>query len=196
MRRTNKDKRVQRTQEALRGALLELIVEHGYERLTVQNILDRACVGRATFYLHYRSKEDLLRKGLDRLRDRLMQEWQSASDATTGTRRPLGFSLAFFRHVDSHRRLYRAVVGRESGVIVDRQLRRVLADLVRANVLSLRHRSQLSLHDDLSVQYVVGALMSLVTWWLDRNIKLSPEELDASFRQMTLGALRTPSANV
>ncbi len=184
------DKRVQRTQQALRDALLDLIVERGYERLTVQNILDRACVGRATFYLYYRSKEDLLRRGLDRLRDQLMHEWQSTSETSKGPRQPLGFSLAFFRHVDSHRRLYRAVVGRESGIIVDRHLRRVLADLVRADVLSLCHRTQLSSYDDLSVQYVVGALMSVITWWLDRNIKLSPEEMDARFRQMTLLALR------
>ncbi len=196
MTRRKTDKRVQRTQQALRNALLDLIIERGYEKLSVQDILDRACVGRATFYLHYRSKEDLLRKGLDGLRDHLMQEWQSASQWATVPRVPLGFSLGFFRHVDSHRRLYRAVVGRESGVIVDRHLRRVLADLVRSDLMALRKRTQLSIHDDLSLQYVVGALMSVVTWWLDRNIKLSPEQVDAKFRQMTLLALRAPSAEV
>ncbi len=193
MTRTKADKRVQRTQQALRTALVDLIVERGYERLSVQDILDRACVGRATFYLHYRSKEDLLRRGLDGLRDELLREWPSTPAGPKGSRLPLGFSLGFFRHVDSHRRLYRAVVGRESGVIVDRHLRRVLADLVRSNLFSWRKRTQLSVEDEFSVQYVVGALMAVLTWWLDHNIKLSPEQVDAKFRQMTLFALRVPS---
>ena len=92
--------------------------------MSVQDILDRADVGRATFYLHYRSKEDLLRKSLDRLRELLVKECRSTTMGETKSRVPLAFSLAFFRHVDSHRKLYRAVVGRESGFIVDRQIDR------------------------------------------------------------------------
>lgn len=184
------DQRVRKTQLALRSALLELMVERGYERLSVQQVLDRAGVGRATFYLHYRSKEDLLRSSLDQLREHLTQDWQSASADDARSSASLGFSLAFFRHVDSHRKLYRAVVGRESGVIVDRQMRRLLADLVREDIRSLDRRTRDGNATDLAAQYVTGALMAMVTWWLDRNIKLSADEINLSFRQMTLPALQ------
>lgn len=183
------DKRAEKTQQALRNALLELIVERGYEKSSVQNILDRAGVGRATFYGHFRSKEDLLRKSLDGLREHLMQAWKSVSKSPAQPKVPLGFTLAFFRHVDGHRRLYRAVVGRESGVIVDRQMRRLLADLVKVEIVSSGRREQNEIRTDMAAQYVVGALMSTVTWWLDRNVKLSPDELDGAFRQMTLPAI-------
>jgi AcrR family transcriptional regulator len=147
-------------------------------------------VGRATFYLHFDSKEDLLRSSLERLRQHLTQAWHSAAGGQAGSSAPLGFSLAFFQHVDSHRRLYRAIVGRESGAIVDSQMRKLLADLVLREV-GMRDRSALArAKADLTVQYMAGALMAVVTWWLDRNIKLTAEEIDSTFRQMTLPALQ------
>ncbi len=167
---------------------MSLIVERGYEKTSVQDILDRADVGRATFYLHYRSKEDLLRKSLDRLRELLIKECRTTTGETK-SRLPLAFSLAFFRHVDSHRKLYRAVVGRESGFIVDRQMRRLLVDLVRDEITSSGQAKLKQPWVDMVAQYVVGALMSMVTWWLDFNVKLSPEETDETFRHMTLPAI-------
>ena len=177
------DKRVQKTLQALREALLALIVERGYEKTSVQNILDRAQVGRATFYTHYLSKEDLLRKSLDTLQGHLLQEWKRSSKTSED---PLGFSQAFFRHVDSHRRIYRAVVGKESGVIVDRQMRRVLVQLVHAGLPGPRNEPL----SDMAAQFVVGALMSIVTWWLDHNIKLSADDIDRLFVRMARPALK------
>jgi len=54
------DRRVRRTRQLLRDALMELTLERGYDRVTVQDILDKADVGRSTFYAHYRDKDDLL----------------------------------------------------------------------------------------------------------------------------------------
>src|SRR6266545_313433 len=103
------DKRTLRTQEALRDALLELIFERGYENSSVQDILDLARIGRATFYTHYGSKEDLLKRSLDVLHEHLIGEWKASSKAGARAEAPLGFSLTFFRHVDGHRKLYRAI---------------------------------------------------------------------------------------
>jgi AcrR family transcriptional regulator len=152
-------------------------------------------VGRATFYVHYRSKEDLLRRSLDGLGKDLTEECKAAriSRVQEGNRGsvPLGFTSAFFRHVDSHRRLYRAVVGHESGVIVERQMRRLLAELVKPDVVFKDARRRNSVEAEMTVQYVVGALMSVAIWWLDRDIKLSPEEMDHAFRNMVLPSIQS-----
>ncbi len=173
----------------MRNALLELMVKRGYEALSVQDIIDRASVGRATFYLHYRNKEDLLRRSLDELRKHLKQAWRSATAAQAKSS-ALGFSLAFFQHVDSHRQLYRAIVGRESGAIVDRQMRRLLLDLV-AEDIGYAGRRRREVRSELTAHYVVGALMSTMTWWLDYNVKMSAQEIDLAFRQMTLPGLKS-----
>ena len=62
------DRRIQRTQQMLREALMSLIQQKGFESLSVQDIIDRANVGRATFYAHFDSKEDLLASGIEGLR--------------------------------------------------------------------------------------------------------------------------------
>jgi AcrR family transcriptional regulator len=70
------DRRVRRTRELLRSALLSLIQEKGYERITVRDILDRADVGRSTFYAHYRDKDELLQSGFEDVRSALAAEMQ------------------------------------------------------------------------------------------------------------------------
>ena len=76
------DRRIQRTQQLLRGALLSLIQEKGFEALSVQDIIDRANVGRATFYAHFDNKEDLLASGIEGLRASLRErQRQALSDA-------------------------------------------------------------------------------------------------------------------
>jgi AcrR family transcriptional regulator len=183
------DRRVERTRQRLREALLSLIVEQGYEKVTVKDILDRAEIGRATFYEHFRSKEDLLGSGIEQLRAHLLKEWKSGSEAGRGPVERLGFTLALFQHVDSHRRLYKAIVGRESGVIVERKMRRMLADLVREDLKSRKSAGQNTVSKDLAVQYVVGALWSVLTWWMDYRVPLPPEEMNSIFRQLTFPGL-------
>ena len=54
------DRRVARSRRALKEALTDLILERGYESVTVQDVIDRADVGRSTFYAHFLDKDDLL----------------------------------------------------------------------------------------------------------------------------------------
>ena len=65
MKNDNIDRRVQRTRQLLNEALMALIVEKGYDAITVQNLIDRANLGRSTFYAHYQDKDDLLLSGME-----------------------------------------------------------------------------------------------------------------------------------
>src|SRR6185295_12848109 len=59
------DARVRRTRDALGGALVELMHEKPFDTITVQDVLDRAHVGRSTFYSHFSDKDDLLMSDAD-----------------------------------------------------------------------------------------------------------------------------------
>ena len=61
------DRRVQKTRKLLQDALIELVAEKGYEAVSIQELLDRANVGRSTFYAHFQGKDQLLHSILDRL---------------------------------------------------------------------------------------------------------------------------------
>jgi len=175
----------------LHEALISLMIEKGYENISVQDIIDRANVGRSTFYAHYAGKQDLLMNGLKNLSKHLLAH-QRAALAQKGSFREkgFGFSLAFFEHVHSHRNVYHAIVGRQSGGIVFSEFRAMLSDLVRSD-LKTRPPSEslLDLPRNAVIQFVVGALMSVLTWWLDERSKLSPAEANAIFRRLTLTAI-------
>jgi AcrR family transcriptional regulator len=69
---TDIDPRVRRTQEYLREALIELVLEEGYQDITIKDLADRACVNRSTFYLHYQDKDDLLKTGFAQYWDQVL----------------------------------------------------------------------------------------------------------------------------
>ena len=65
------DRRIRRTQKSLHEALISLVLEKNYDSITVQEILDRADVGRSTFYAHFDGKDELLISGTHELRNTL-----------------------------------------------------------------------------------------------------------------------------
>src|SRR5258705_12452313 len=115
------DRRVRRTRNGLAEAFLSLVIERGYDRVTVQNILDRADVGRSTFYTHFRDKESLLLSCFDGLRDEMSQELDAMKPGAIppDPRRP---TIVLFEHAYHNRRIYQALCGRNGGTVVQRHL--------------------------------------------------------------------------
>lgn len=181
------DRRAQRSRELILEALFALMTERGYERLTIQNLIDRAGVGRATFYAHFQSKDELLAASIGRLRAWLEQAGRARGDE------PLGFTLPFFQHLASHRRIYELTVARESEASVERHVKQMLADLVRAD-LQRRHAPITGARLDLATHYVVGALWSSFIWWMESAQPLPPEDLNALFQRLSFPGLATAIA--
>ena len=179
------DRRVARTRTMLQKAHLSLILEKGYEATTVEDICEAANVGRSTFYAHYTSKDDLRRSGLENLR-RLLVDRQEDAQARSGDirDRSLGFSLTMFEHARDHIDLYRALVGGRGGAIALSTIRQILSDLVRNELVATADKSADAIPRELAVQYVVGALMAVMTWWLDGGAKQPPQRVDAMFRRL------------
>ena len=78
------DRRIQRTRRLLQDALITLILEKGYDKITVQDIIDEANVGRSTFYAHYLDKDDLMASSLELLRAELHQHLVGADNGDEG----------------------------------------------------------------------------------------------------------------
>jgi len=177
------DRRVSRTRRALHEALIGLILEKGYDAITVADIVDRADVGRSTFYAHFVDKDALLLGGFSAL-PALWAEEARAPDGESGWT-PFGFSLKMFRHADEERRLFRALLGQRSGALVQSELDRVLADLVRADLERLHPIGDVQ-KLEVAVRFVVSAYAGLLTWWCEHPAPAPPEEIDRAFRALVL----------
>jgi AcrR family transcriptional regulator len=181
------DRRVRRTRTAIHQALISLMREKGYDAVTVTDIIDRADVGRSTFYTHFTDKSDVLDESLTGL-----GEFLRAHRDTGGL---FGFSLAMFEHAHERRPLLQALLGRRGGSIVQDRITRLLSDLVREEVTALTAGRQPSVPAELIVTGVVGAYLALLARWLDETETRSPHEMDAAFRLLVLPGVRAATSS-
>ena len=178
------DRRVQRTRQILRDALVALILEKGYQKITVQDIIDRANVGRSTFYSHFRDKDDLLFSGFDELAHDLDRHMSSV-DTTTDSQGHLLHSLDFFIHAFNNKELYIAMTESGGGEL--------LLDIGRQHMQShiQAHLNEFSSVEEIipipvTSNFLAGSLLSLIIWWLDQDVPYTPEEMDDMFNALAM----------
>ena len=169
------DRRVVRTRTLLRDALVSLMSEKGWDAVNVQSVCERANVGRSTFYSHFADKEELLVSGFDDLRKMMT----GLRDARGG---PIGFARALIEHAYENRRLFRALIGRRSGQVVQQRFRALVLELMRQE-LAAAGVAEDSL--DAVARYIGGAFTELLIWSLDRAKPVSPDELERLFQELT-----------
>jgi AcrR family transcriptional regulator len=175
---------VQRTRRTLREGLISLILERGWEAISVQDICDRADVGRSTFYMHFADKEDLLVGGFDDLRKALRQQLSLAA----GAEHPLAFARGMIEHAHEQQRLFRALVGKRSGQVVVRRFRELVLDLVREDLAGVGVAGP---PRDAVVHFIAGGFLELLTWWIETRTSLQPADVERQFLQMATPALQS-----
>ncbi len=185
------DRRIQRTRQQLREALITLILEKGYDAITVQDILDRANMGRSTFYAHYRDKEDLLLSGFQALFEVFRKEYlQSTAPVKDIVQTGKELSLFFFQHAGSHRGLFKAMIGEQGGKIILEHTSKYLTQLIRERIVQHLSNGQKSFQVDLLAHYIASSYLSLLTWWLDHDLPYTAEQMDAFFQQLVFPGVR------
>lgn len=188
------DRRIQRTKQALRNALLELIKEKGYDSISVEEITRRADLSRATFYLHYKDKEDLL-----------VEEFHEIVNERARTISNIPFSawlpdlenpenklapplLMAFQHVANHADLYLIILKNEKSDRILERIRKIIAqsitEFMQAKVNNDPIPILYEVPIDLLAAYFSGALLSSVDWWFEQNLSHSPEEMARMFQRL------------
>jgi AcrR family transcriptional regulator len=127
-------RQVQRTRLFLREALLALIEERGYDVHSIQDITERAMLGRITFYEHYTDKEELLLVTLDELISDLAQRIEPLTARQLVVEQQT-VSVKIFEHVAVNRQLYRALLSERSAALVSARLRTLIASLLQRTVI-------------------------------------------------------------
>jgi AcrR family transcriptional regulator len=173
------DRRVRRTRRNLAEALIGLILHKGYERITVQDILDRADVGRSTFYAHFRDKEALLLSCFDGLREDLNQHLDANLPGTgpAGPREQI--PSVIFAHAYRHRPVYRALCGRQGGHIVYGHLHALLTHALSPGVAPDLAPDLASVPAQVpaavAAEFYASALLGLLTWWVSQDFPNGPD---------------------
>ena len=182
---------MQRTRQLLIQALFALVQEKGLDEVTVQDIVDRANVGRSTFYVHFVDKEDLLVKAMDPFSAHLKERQRKAlREYPASDRGAFAFSRELFEHADGHRDVVRAMVGRQSALVLQRHFQRIQVELVREEVKAMAPRAAANVPLEAVVQYLASALYGLLAWWMDGKTKMTAADAHDLFRKMAVPAVR------
>lgn len=188
--RRRSDPRAHRSRERLGDALVALLLEHPFDEIRVQDVLDRAGVGRSTFYAHFRDKNDLFLSDTDDFFEAMasmLERHEEASDRVAPVRE-------MFTHVAVWRRFYDALVA--SGKLADtlelaqghfaRGIERRLSRMPRGRDVPAGDRPAL-------VVAFAGALLSLMTWWLARGSRERPEQMDELYHRLVWSGAGLPA---
>ena len=186
------DRRVRRTRRLLSDACISLILEKGYSTVTVEEIAERADVGRTTFYMHYRDKDDLFVHSIGRLSEEIYEQILPLIFSEGGTIGQMPV-LMIFQHAEANADLYRVILrgaGNGQGLQQLRQdLSRYVQRVLEAEVV------QQDLTPSVPVEVIsrsfVGSLLGLVQWWLEQGCPHQAEDMTRMLRQLfNLGRLQ------
>jgi AcrR family transcriptional regulator len=173
------DRRVRRTKKLLRDALVSLVLQRGWDAVSVKEVCEHADVGRSTFYAHFVDKEDLLLSGFDDLHRSLLEQRSTRST-------PLAFAEALVAHARENVRLYRALLGRKSGQAVQRRFRDTVARVIE---LEFEELGVPAGERPMATQFVSGGFTEMLLAWLDHPARMESAALAAAFRSLALGAV-------
>jgi AcrR family transcriptional regulator len=192
------DRRIQRTRQSLRTALLALIKEQGYDAISIEDITERANVGRATFYLHYKDKEDLLLEEFSEMANEKAQvlsavpfsAWlQSQEDIVDPKEeRAAPPLLIVFEHIHENAELYYILLKSERSSRIVERIRKISTEAIvqfmetRAKTDPIPFRFQVPI--EFIAAFFSGALLSTVDWWLEEGMRHTPREMTHLFQDL------------
>jgi AcrR family transcriptional regulator len=186
------DRRVQKTRQILQKAIIDLIVEKGFESTKVQDILDKANVGRSTFYAHYQDKGELLHSCFEEFNKLIEQPDFSSPEGSTDysdTAVVADFTLKFFEFAKSNFQLCKALLkSQDFSIFLDS----FLFDYINGTLKNWMAREKnSSIPSEMVAHYFLSAFSGTLKWWINKDMPCSVEEIDKYFNQLAMPSIKS-----
>ena len=178
------DRRQKKTRAAIFAAFSELAAKKSYNKITVQEIIDIADIGRTTFYAHFETKDDLLKSLCEEL---FGHSVGSAMDRThthglySDGIAPHSIFLHLLQHLEENDSNILGLLSSASSDIFLRYFKDSLKDLVLLYIAA-HSKNVPDMPQEFLVNDIAGSFVEMVLWWIKGGRKMSSEELDRCFR--------------
>jgi AcrR family transcriptional regulator len=183
------DPRVLRTRKLLLDALLELIPEMGFYAITVQAITERAGLNRATFYLHFTDKDELLSAAIKDVLAELenISIPQEITPGTLDMNSSKDLFLFLFEHVAKHRDFYRVMLGERSVASFALQMQDYIEQMgLRWLAQSNINKTRMAIPVEIFISFLGAGYLGLIKWWIQNDMPHSAEYMATQFMELTL----------
>lgn len=178
------DRRQRKTRNAIFRAFSHLLAGKNYNKITVQEIIDAADVGRTTFYAHFETKDDLLKELCAELFDHIMK---SAADCThthglySENNAPTSVFCHLLQHLQENHNNILGLLSCESSELFLRYFKDSLNRLLVSQAFCWNNPKYSQVPKDFLTNHVSSSFVDMVQWWIKGGRKESPEQLTAYF---------------
>ena len=184
------DRRVIRTRQIIHEALISLMKEKQYEKITVQNIIDRANIGRSTFYSHFDTKDELLKSSIEHMLEMLnLHMFHALEDYDNHRLIPV---VEFFRHVQENSRLMKSLI---TGISADQFIDKVqnfLNEKIKDYLTSrISKEKEITVPLPILTTYTSSTLIFLLKWWLDNKMQYTPTQMEQYFHELVIPSIQS-----
>lgn len=179
------DRRQKKTRTAIFEAFTVLLSKKQYNKITIQDIIDEANVGRSTFYAHFETKEDLLKAFCEELFEHIVasaMDHGSIHGRYSDDAAPQSMFCHILQHLERNDHNILNLFSCESSDIFLRYFKESLNELIRVQVLRDRDIRSRNLPEDFLVNHLSGSFVEMVQWWSKNGRKETPEQLDMYFK--------------
>lgn len=172
------DLRVRRTHKLLWEALMAELAERPFEEITVKDICERAMVHRTTFYKHYADKYALLERGMRQMYSALVAEERHLPPSAFSADHPPPYFVRLFEHVAEHQQFYKLMLCGEGNSRFQKRIKDYVVEVAETRLREAPPANQkpampLAMH----AHFLAGAVLSLLAWWLENDMPLSPHQM-------------------
>ncbi len=174
-----RDRRIERTRQLLSKALMDLIVERGYDDITIQDITDRANVSRTTFYLHFKDKEELLFTSMQAIYDGLLGGHEGMLPTSSDPRDLTAEDCHAedFEHVAEYADFYRVMLSDNGSIRFVWEVMSYLARIMQPKLEQAANEREAKLPPSLIGAFLAGGQIGVTKWWLENDMACSPQEM-------------------
>lgn len=182
------DRRIQKTKDAIFAAFEALVKEKRYEEITVQEIIDRANIGRSTFYAHFETKDELLKSTCQKLFDHVFEDHPASEISHDFSRDQSSLKIRLTHilyHLRDDRNWYSGIFGCESADLFWSYFKTQFVSLLdRYTVTDFAAKREVPI--DFYINYYCSTFIEAVKWWFQNDLRVSPEELENYLEKLIL----------
>jgi len=164
------DRRVERTRKLIVETFIKLLREKGFEKITVNEIADRADINRGTVYLHFLDKYDILEKCIDRYVEELLSQ---CSDSHEISFQEDAMSKVF-SYLEEHMDMYKLLLENDKYGIFRKKFSNAL--LRQIDMAMTLMSKEVVMAGEIAPQFLVNGLLGVIEWWIGNNMPCSAEE--------------------
>jgi AcrR family transcriptional regulator len=184
MKADKPDRRMEKTRHSLLTALSDLMQEKKYNNITVQEIIDKANVGRSTFYAHFETKDELLSSCIETIFEMLNQHITGCVEQTENETRLIPVA-ELFEHVKENSRLIKGLMVMESSEIPLHRIQFYWNNKIEEHLYAqLSSSKELRIPLDILTNHITFTLIELLKWWVNCNMPYTPQQMDQYFHAL------------